>query len=99
VIALPDSVFTRAVSTTMLDKKLRRQQGDKYHLSGKWKNKYYLCQKEDTVWYQGNALVVTKDVEDHQALLVIYHDALTAGYPGVAKMLKALTKDYWWPNV
>jgi len=32
-------------------------------------------------------------------LVEIYHDSPTAGHPGMAKMLKALSKFYWWPNV
>ena len=30
---------------------------------------------------------------------MIYHSALIVRHPEVAKTLKALTEDYWWPNV
>ena len=32
-------------------------------------------------------------------LLETYHDALTAGHPGVLKTLRAMCKDYWWLGV
>jgi len=99
VIALPDSAFMRVVSTMMLDRRLRKQQSDKHHLIEEWKKRYRLCQKKDAIWYWGDALVVTGGVEDHQALLATYHDALTVGHPGVAKMLKVLAEDYWWPSI
>ncbi len=99
VIALPDSTFIKVVSTTMLDRRLRKQQGDEHHLINEWKKKYCLCQKKDAAWYWGDTLVVTGGVEDHQALLATYHDALMVGHLGVTKTLKALTEDYWWPSV
>jgi hypothetical protein len=40
--------------------------------------------------------VVTGDEEDHRALLEVYHDAPTARHLGAAKMLRALSQDYWW---
>ncbi len=99
MIALLDSAFVRVVFTTMLDRRLRKQQSDKHHLIEEWKKRYRLCQKKDAIWYRGDALVVTGGVEDHQALLATYHDALTVGHLDVAKMLKVLAEDYWWPSV
>jgi hypothetical protein len=90
VVALPDNVFARTISTVTLDKKLRKQQGNEHCLISEWKDKYHLCQKEDAIWFQGDMLVVVGGVEDHWALLAIYHNALMAGHPRVTKTLKAL---------
>ena len=37
--------------------------------------------------------------EDGKAILEEYHNALTAGHTGMAKMIQAVLKDYWWPNM
>jgi hypothetical protein len=28
-----------------------------------------------------------------------YHDASTAGYPGVTSTLFSISQDYWWPHM
>jgi hypothetical protein len=39
------------------------------------------------------------DEANRWTLLKVYHDALSAGHPGVVKTLRALVCNYWWPGV
>jgi len=43
--------------------------------------------------------VVTEDENIHRKLLEVYHDARTVGHARVTRTIRALTKDYWWPNI
>jgi hypothetical protein len=65
VVAFPENVFVRTISMVTLDKELRKQQSNEHCLISEWKDKYHLCQKEDTIWYQGDALVIVGGVKDH----------------------------------
>jgi hypothetical protein len=87
VVALPDEVFARTISMVTLDKAIRLRQQVNQLLIEEWASKYHLSVKDNGVWYKGTALVVTGDKNDYRALLEIYHDTLTAGHLGIAKML------------
>ena len=82
-----------------IDERLRRQQKDDPAKIEDWENKYHIHKRADGAWYKGEVLVVAGDLEDHQRLLKVYHDAQMAGHLGVAKTLQLLTCDYWWPDV
>ena len=75
----------------VLRQKLHRQQ-----LEG-WKNHYRLEERKGHTWYKNRALIVVGDEGDKRALLEVYHDAPSAGHPGVAKTLQSLSHNYWWP--
>jgi len=77
----------------VLRQKLHRQQ-----LEG-WKNHYRLEERKGHTWYKNRALIVVGDEGDKRALLEVYHDAPSAGHPGVAKTLQSLSHNYWWPEV
>ena len=42
---------------------------------------------------------MTGDDKNHQALLKVCHDSLTAGHPGMTKTLLAIAQEYWWPDL
>jgi hypothetical protein len=42
------------------------------------------------MWYKGGALVVTEEDKNHQGLLEVYHNSLTAGHSGAMKTLLAI---------
>ena len=44
-------------------------------------------------------MVVTQPEEMATELLQRYHNAPTAGHPGITKTIWQLIKDYWWPDV
>jgi len=100
VIALPDHLFIRRISTAAAEEGVRLHQTDEQHKVKlqMWIEKYKL-QKRRGQWWKGEALVVVGSEDTRRMLVEIYHDSPTAGHPGMAKTLKALSKFYWWPNV
>ena len=73
-------------------------QGKDEDVINQWKDKYNLQSREGN-WWKGTALVVTKPAEIAKELLQRYHDAPTAGHPGITKTVRQLVQDYWWPEL
>jgi hypothetical protein len=97
MIALLEEVFARAVDITQIEEKVRRQQRQSTCLE-EWKTTYTV-EEQDGDWIKGTALVVTNPEEVRQDILAVYHDAPTAGHPGVWKTQQMLGRDYWWPTM
>ena len=98
VVALSDSLFTRALTIRTEEKRIREQQQADRSLFDEWK-KAHQCKEEDGVLFRKGALVVTGGEEIYRSLLQRYHDGPTAGHPGVWKTWQALQQDYWWPTM
>ncbi len=96
IVALLDKVFAKVISKVAQNKVIRRWQWTNLSQIKDWANKYHLTKDNNGIWYKGTTIVVIGGEEDHQKLLEVYHDALTAGHPGMAKTLWALSRDYWW---
>ena len=89
VVALPDSLFVRALNAGKEDKQiLERQKVDK-DVFEEWKH-LHQCEERDGVLYQNEALVVTCRGEIYKDLLKRYHNGTMAGHPGVWKTWQAL---------
>ena len=91
IVALPDTVFAKAISTVALDEMIRLRQRFNRKQLDNWHNKYHLMEKEGGAWYKGTVLVMTREEGDRKVLLEGYYDALTARYPGATKTLLALS--------
>ena len=97
-MALPDSLFVRALEAGKEDKWiLERQKMDK-DVYKEWKC-LYQCEERDGILYRKGALVVMCGGEIYKDLLKRYHNGMTAGHPGVWKTWQALQQDYWWPTM
>ena len=97
-MALPDSLFTRALRIGKEDKRiLERQRADKDAFK-EWKSRYQ-CEEQDGALYRKGALVVMPEGEVYRDLLKRYHDGMTAGHPSIWKTWQALQQDYWWPTM
>lgn len=99
IIALPNELFAKAIAAITLDETIKRKQRSNQSQLKEWANKYYLTKKKDGVWYKETALVVPEEERDRRTILETYHDALTSGHPGAAKTLRAVNRDYWWPEI
>ena len=88
VIALPDSLFARALTIGAEEKRIREQQQADKHLFEEWKRNHQ-CEEEDGTLFRKGALVVTGGEENYRDLLRRYHDGTTAGHPGVWKTVKS----------
>jgi hypothetical protein len=98
MLVFPDEVMACAVSLTTLDNEIREQQKRQKELMREWKKTYPIHSTDEGVWMHSEALVVpTQKVR--QGLFETYHDAPTAGHPGIWKTQVNLGRDYWWPSM
>ena len=98
IIALPDSLFARALTIGAEEKQIREQQQVDKNLFEDWK-RIHQCEEEDGALFRRGALVVTSREENYRNLLRRYHNGTTAEHPGVWKTWQALQQDYWWPTM
>ena len=89
VVALPDSLFVRALTIGEEKKRIREQQQVDKNLFEEWKQ-IHQCEEEDGALFRKGALVVTGGDENYWNLLRRYHDGTTAVHPGVWKTWQAL---------
>ena len=89
MVALPDSLFIRALAVGKEDKQiLDGQKGDR-NTWEEWKC-LHKCEERDGVLYRGEALAVMCRGEIYRDLLKKYHDETTARHLGVWKTWQAL---------
>src|SRR5712672_2616629 len=100
VIALPDHLFLRRISTAAAEEGVQLHQTDEQYKEKlqAWIKEHKLHKRQGQ-WWKGEALAVVGSEDTRRMLVEIYHDSPTAGHPGMAKTLKALSKFYWWPDV
>ena len=98
VVALPDSLFARALAMGKEDKQLLDKQKENRDMWGDWKH-LHNCEEKEGALYKGEVLAVMGGGEVYGNLLKRYHDGMTARHPGVWKMWQALQQDYWWPTM
>ena len=89
VVALPDSLFARAIAAGKEDRQILDKQKENRNIWKEWKCLHNCEEKEDTL-YKGEALAVMGRGEAYKDLLKRYHDGTTAGHPGVWKTWQAL---------
>ena len=98
VVALPDSLFARALAVGKGDKQLLDKQKENRDMWEDWKH-LHNCEEKEDILYKGEALAVMGGEEAYRNLLKRYHDETTAGHPGVWKTWQVLQQDYWWPTM
>ena len=98
MIALPDSLFARALAVGKEDRWILDQQRENKETWEEWK-RLHSCEEKGGTLYKKDALAVMSGGEAYKDLLKRYHDGITAGHPGVWKTWQALQRDYWWPTM
>ena len=98
MIALPDSLFARALAAGKEDRQILDQQKENTETWEEWK-RLHGCEEKEGTLYKRDALAVMGGGEAYKDLLKRYHDGTTAGHPGVWKTWQALQRDYWWPTM
>ena len=83
-MALPDSLFARALNVGKEDKWILEKQKEDNNVWEEWKW-LHQCEERDGILYRKEALVVMCGGEIYKNLLKRYHDGMTAGHPGVWK--------------
>ena len=99
ILALPDDLFLRTLTTTDLETSVIDTQSSHAPLLSCWANTYPLTQHADGSWWHGSRLIVMADDSLRRGVTSLYHDLPTAGHPGVLKTCHLLAKDYWWPHM
>ena len=99
MVALPDSLFARALAAGKEDKQLLDKQKENRDVWRDWKRLHNCEEKGDALYKGEEALAVMGGGEIYQNLLKRYHDGTTAGHPGIWKTWQALQRDYWWPTM
>jgi hypothetical protein len=99
LVALPTAVFARAANMNQLDETIHAQQKQYQVRLTEWKAQYPIYQAEQGKWMHKEALVIPTPEEVRAELLATYHDAPTAGHPGIWKTQVQLGRDYWWPSM
>jgi len=97
VMALLDELFTRMIEMMALDQQVRQRQNDV--VIKKWKKEGWNLQKQEGVWWQDTALVITEPENIQKGLLETYHDSETAGHLGANQTYHQIVQDYWWPGL
>ena len=82
MVALPDSLFTRALAVGKEDKQLLDKQKENRDVWRDWK-RLHNCEEKEEALYKGEALALMGRGEVYRNLLKRYHDGMTAGHPGV----------------
>ena len=73
VVALPDSLFARALAVGKEDKQIRDEQKENKDAWGEWKC-LHNCKEKEGALYKGEALAVMGGGEIYKDLLKQYHD-------------------------
>jgi len=64
-----------------------------------WRSTYNVEYHPGGLWWKDNALVVVGNDNLKRGVTSKFHDALSAGHPGIAKTTTEICKYYWWPSV
>ena len=98
VTALPDHLFARQISTHTLWEKVSLAQNALAHQVQELSTRFPLLSENHHWWHQGRLVVVEND-DLRREIVSQYHDAPTAGHPGVVSTLFSISQDYWWPKM
>src|SRR6266850_1207194 len=98
VVALPESLFIKAIETEGLDQITAKMQEQQVSEMSKWEEEHNLRQNKQGWYHKGIALVVLEDPKLQRDLVELNHDSPTAAHPGIDKTHKLLLKQYWWPR-
>ena len=98
VVALPDSLFIKAIEMEGLDQIITKIQEQQASQMNKWEDEHKLRKNKQGWYHKGIALVVLEDLKLRRDLVELSHDSPTAAHPGINKTHKLLLKQYWWPG-
>ena len=77
VVALPESLFVKAIETTGMDQIIAVLQQQQVTILNKWMDEYNLHQDKAGRYHKGITLVIPEDMKLQQDLVKLNHDSLT----------------------
>jgi hypothetical protein len=96
VVALSDHLFLCQVSMVMLWNKVLWAQHLLAHTIQDL-SAHFLLHSENHHWWHSGHLVIVENDKLRREIVSQYHDAPTAGHPGITSTLFSISQDYWWP--
>ena len=97
VIALPDHVFIHSVSSDSLWGHVAATQEHDVAAVQTLSMQFPLS-SHNHHWRHSGHLIVVENNGLRREIVQQYHNAPTAGYPGVTSTLFSISQDYWWPK-
>jgi hypothetical protein len=64
-----------------------------------WCKAHGIEHRPGDLWWKGNALVIVENDDLRRGVVSLFHDSITAGYPGIAKTTEQIANYYWWPGM
>ena len=98
VVALPNHVFIRNISTDTLWGRVASAQDRDTSSVQEWSKSFPLVLHNHHWWNDGRLVVVEND-ELRRGIVSQYHDSPTAGHSGATSTLFSISQDYWWPKM
>src|SRR5882672_742675 len=98
VVALPESLFIKAIEATGMDQIIAKLQEQQTSEMKKREEEYNLRRNKRGWYHRGIALVVPDNTKLQRDLVELNHDSPTAAHPGIDKTHRSLIRQYWWPR-
>src|SRR5712672_3716053 len=86
------------ISALELNRKIEKAQGKDASTLRQWERVHGISQHGD-LWTKDGALVVVGNNDLRRGVISLFHDATTAGHPGITKTLALARQYYWWLNM
>jgi RNase H-like domain found in reverse transcriptase/Integrase zinc binding domain len=99
VTVLPDTLFSHAISLSLLKDMVFTAQEYSEPTLCAWATLHPYMVKHDDCWFYDHLPVVVEDNTLRWEVLTYYHDHLTAGHPGIFNTYLLVSRDYWWPDI
>src|ERR1700749_790255 len=99
VVVLPPALFVNAADTTTLEDEVVELQNTLGMFTLNWQKDYPEIKHREGLLYHQDRLVVPPHDKPYKKLLQQYHDHPIAGHPGISNTYKALSRDFWWPEI
>jgi hypothetical protein len=98
VLVFPERLFVQAVDILSIEEVVKKAQEERQEQIEKWRKEFATDTINEDEYYQGR-LVVPEDRDLQRQILERCHDHQLAGHPGIVNTIRAVMKDFWWPNV
>src|SRR5579863_8127592 len=98
VVALPDHVFIRSTTVDSLWGRVAAAQ-EQHAPAVQALSPSFPLSSHNHHWWHSGRLVVVENNDLRREIAQQYHDAPTAGHPGVTSTLFSISQDYWWPKM
>jgi hypothetical protein len=92
IVVLPKKLFVRAMTVAAPH---HHQNED---VLKSWIDPHQLKHIND-MWYKGNCVVVTEELEGKHNIIKAHHDPPVHSHPGISKTVQIIEQNYWWPQM